>query len=416
MFFSKSKNNQEIISALSTIDKYVKNEINSIEKLDHNCKGDTKVVIDTILNLSQLIETKNTEDLTLFGEIMLSTEKLSDGYTTDRITSKTTNEKLNYIAKSINTMTDKLDQSLNEITNILQEYSNQHYIKDINEKLFKGGKLKELSIGINYLKKEITRNLRSTYDTSLILLKESKSLLENSTSLSNATSSQAVAIEETSAALEEITVTTTNNTKTAKTMSFQGEVVKTSINNGLELASKTVNAMNNINDSTNAVNKAINIIDQIAFQTNILSLNAAVEAATAGEAGKGFAVVAQEVRSLASRSAEAAKEIKYLVESATVKANEGKTIADEMINGYEELNKNISKTTKLIEEVVVASQEQEKSISAINSSITQIDTLTQQNAAVAYNVKETASKINDIATENVEQIDKAEFHGKKKIE
>ncbi|MCT7608932.1 methyl-accepting chemotaxis protein, partial [Aliarcobacter butzleri] len=91
-------------------------------------------------------------------------------------------------------------------------------------------------------------------------------------------------------------------------------------------------------------NDSISVIDQIAFQTNILSLNAAVEAATAGEAGKGFAVVAQEVRNLASRSAEAAKEIKAIVENATNKANQGKEIATNMIDGYKELNQNISQT------------------------------------------------------------------------
>src|SRR5690606_17581489 len=102
---------------------------------------------------------------------------------------------------------------------------------------------------------------------------------------------------------------------------------------GEKLANQTTTAMEEINTQVNLVNEAIGVIDNIAFQTNILSLNAAVEAATAGEAGKGFAVVAQEVRNLATRSAEAAKEIKEIVERATVKANEGKSIATNMIEG-----------------------------------------------------------------------------------
>ncbi|WP_309109252.1 methyl-accepting chemotaxis protein [Arcobacter sp. CECT 8989] len=410
-FLKKNKKN-EIIDALKTIDQYIQSEINSIEKIDHNCTGETREVIETILDLSHLIESKQTEDLTLFGEIMLSTEKLSDGYTTDRITIKTSNEKLNYIAKSINVMTEKLDQSLSEIANTLKEYGEQKYIKDIDETLFKGGKLQELAKGINYLKGEITNSLRLKYETSISLKDKSLDLLDNAMALSDATNSQVSAIEETSAAIEEITATTRGNTQTAKTMSTQGENVKTSITHGLKLATETVNAMNDINDSTNAVHEAINLIDQIAFQTNILSLNAAVEAATAGEAGKGFSVVAGEVRNLASRSADAAKEIKNLVESATSKANEGKTIADKMILGYQELDENISKTTRLIEEVVEASHEQEKSITLINDSVAEIDTLTQQNADVAQNVRETSSEIKDIANENVEHINKAEFIGK----
>jgi methyl-accepting chemotaxis protein len=106
---------------------------------------------------------------------------------------------------------------------------------------------------------------------------------------------------------------------------MQQKLVKT-------LANKTTQAMEEINVQVNSINDAISIIDQIAFQTNILSLNAAVEAATAGEAGKGFAVVAAEVRNLANRSAEAAKEIKTIVENATIKANNGKNIANTMID------------------------------------------------------------------------------------
>ncbi|RXJ93420.1 chemotaxis protein, partial [Arcobacter sp. CECT 8989] len=110
--------------------------------------------------------------------------------------------------------------------------------------------------------------------------------------------------------------------------------LNSSAKQGQNLAQKTTSAMEDITEQVTLINESISIIDQIAFQTNILSLNAAVEAATAGEAGKGFAVVAAEVRNLASRSAEAAKEIKDLVENATSKANEGKSISADMITGY----------------------------------------------------------------------------------
>ena len=127
--------------------------------------------------------------------------------------------------------------------------------------------------------------------------------------------------------------------------------VSISVTVGQELASKTAKSMDEINEQTQAIADAITVIDQIAFQTNILSLNAAVEAATAGEAGKGFAVVAQEVRNLAARSAEAAKEIESLVENATLKANDGKEISNKMIEGYEKLNSNIHSTLSLINDV-----------------------------------------------------------------
>jgi methyl-accepting chemotaxis protein len=150
------------------------------------------------------------------------------------------------------------------------------------------------------------------------------------------------------------------------------------------------------------INEAITVIDQIAFQTNILSLNAAVEAATAGEAGKGFAVVAQEVRNLASRSAEAAKEIKDLVEDANLKANEGKNISAEMIHGYQELNTHINETLHLIENVSSASKEQMTGIEQINDTVTMLDRVTQENANEANQVRAIANDVSSMAKDLVE--------------
>jgi methyl-accepting chemotaxis protein len=159
--------------------------------------------------------------------------------------------------------------------------------------------------------------------------------------------------------------------------------------------------MDEINTEVNSIYEAITVIDQIAFQTNILSLNAAVEAATAGEAGKGFAVVAQEVRNLASRSAEAANEIKALVESATSKANDGKIISAQMIEGYENLNKHITKTISLIDDVSNASKEQMQGIEQINNAVTMLDKVTQENANEANSVANIANDVRTMADELV---------------
>ncbi len=123
-------------------------------------------------------------------------------------------------------------------------------------------------------------------------------------------------------------------------------------------------------------------------------------------------MVAQEVRNLANRSAEAAKQIKNLVENATSKANEGKNIADKMIEGYELLNKNINETTKLIQNVVEASIEQERGISQINSTVSNIDVLTQRNADIAENVKLISLSLSKIADKNVENTKHIQFEGK----
>ena len=184
---------------------------------------------------------------------------------------------------------------------------------------------------------------------------------------------------------------------------------------GEKLANETNVSMDEINAQVTAINAAISVIDQIAFQTNILSLNAAVEAATAGEAGKGFAVVAQEVRNLASRSAEAAREIKDIVEKATIKANEGKEIASNMINGYKELNENISQTMNLISDIQNASKEQLLGIEQINDAVNSLDRQTQQNAMVASQSHDIAQSTDEIAKLIVQDANQKEFEGKNEV-
>jgi methyl-accepting chemotaxis protein len=144
-------------------------------------------------------------------------------------------------------------------------------------------------------------------------------------------------------------------------------------------------------------------------------LNAAVEAATAGEDGKGFAVVAQEVRNLAARSAEAAKEIKTIVENATSKANQGKEIASNMINGYKELNQNITNTINLISDIEMSSKEQLSGIEQINDAVTQLDQQTQQNAAIASQAHDVALVTDGIAKSVLKNAEEKEFKGKANV-
>ena len=189
-----------------------------------------------------------------------------------------------------------------------------------------------------------------------------------------------------------------------------------SANEGRELAMQTTTSMEEINTQVSAINDAISVIDQIAFQTNILSLNAAVEAATAGEAGKGFAVVAQEVRNLASRSADAAREIKALVVNANEKANEGKKIAENMIVGYSSLTTNIDKTSELISSVETASKEQLSGIEQINDAVNGLDNQTQANVGVANSAHSIASQTDDIAKLIVTNANDKEFNGKNNVQ
>ena len=237
-------------------------------------------------------------------------------------------------------------------------------------------------------------------------------MLINVDKLNNSSNDAAARLEETAAALEEVTSSIANSNNKISEMSNIAKDVTNAASLGQDLANKTALSMDEINTQVNLVNEAISVIDQIAFQTNILSLNAAVEAATAGEAGRGFAVVAGEVRNLASRSAQAAKEIKAIVETATKKANEGKQIASNMIDGYKDLNENIQQTIKLIQEIKITSNEQRSGIEQINKAINSLDMQTQQNAQVASQSYEVSVKIDRIAKLIVSNTDEKEFEDK----
>jgi methyl-accepting chemotaxis protein len=241
-------------------------------------------------------------------------------------------------------------------------------------------------------------------------LKENTKVLSNaSANLSKSSNKQAASLEETAAALEEITSNIKGNTEASSKMAMLAQNVTASAQNGLTLANQTAKSMDEINTQVSSINEAIEVIDQIAFQTNILSLNAAVEAATAGEAGKGFAVVAAEVRNLASRSAEAAKEIKDIVEQASSKAQAGKQISTKMIEGYDELNSNIKNTIEMIENVANASKEQERGIIQINDAVNALDKSTQENATVADRISNMSEQIAQMSNSLVTAASRASF-------
>ena len=233
--------------------------------------------------------------------------------------------------------------------------------------------------------------------------------------LNESATNQAASLEEIAASVTEISENIQHTSQKAQDMFSLSSNTKESSTEGKELAIKTVASMEEINDKVQTINESIAVIDQISFQTNILSLNAAVEAATAGEAGKGFAVVAQEVRNLASRSADAAKEIKELVESATIQAKNGKDISSVMIKGFEELETKIDETNLLITDVADAAKEQTLGMNQISDTINNLDQFTQGNASVADKTNAISMDTNKIALGVVENVNKNQFNGKKEI-
>ena len=319
---------------------------------------------------------------------------------------------INEILQTVSVAQSK-DQFIQKMLLTLNSYTKGDYRPSIDMEGMQEDII-QLAQGINALGASLSELSSVNYKNGLHLQRGSQVLSKNVSILNSATNSQAAALEETAAALEEITASMTqSNQNTIKMSSYANDLI-VSAKEGEQLANKTTISMDAINEETKSIEEAITVIDQIAFQTNILSLNAAVEAATAGEAGKGFAVVAQEVRNLANRSAEAAKEIKILVESASTKANEGKEVSGEMIEGYSQLNERINLTIEILEDVASASKEQESGIIQINDAISDLDKNTQENADIARQTDEISKESSQIAQKIVQDADK-EFHGKEDI-
>ncbi len=384
---------------------YLNREQSSVKTLDDSAKDEfgemSKIVNTNILKTQKGIE----EDRAIIDETISVLGEFEQGAMQKRITLNVSNESLMQLKSVLNNMGDILESNINNILKVLEEYASYNYTNSVNATGLKEHLLR-LANSVNYLGSSTTNMLIENKSSGLTLQNSSQILLENVDKLNLSSNEAAASLEETAAALEEITSNIRNNTESISQMSKLSSGVTDSVNHGQELANQTTIAMDEINVQVNLVNEAISVIDQIAFQTNILSLNAAVEAATAGEAGKGFAVVAQEVRNLASRSAEAAKEIKNIVEQATIKANEGKNIASTMIEGYKELNSNISKTMNLISDIQNASKEQLLGIEQINDAVNQLDQQTQQNAMVATQSHDIALSTDEIAKLIVEDADK----------
>jgi methyl-accepting chemotaxis protein len=381
---------------LFDLNKSFSNVLNELEQLKNDC--------EIKLNISN-------QDNEIRDEIIDVLEKLKIGFLGYKIQGTPSDPKVAQVTKLINESMDKFNQDIDYSLEILTEYGNANFAYEVKTNKL-SGKTGSLLLGIRAVGSSVSEFIALINITANALNKNVETLTIASNNLSVSSNQQAASLEETAAALEEITSTIINNTENTNKMAVFAKEVNIASNEGRKLADETASSMEEINIQVNEINNAIVLIDQIAFQTNILSLNAAVEAATAGEAGRGFAVVAGEVRNLAARSADVAKEIKNLVINATSKANHGKEIASQMIEGYSKLNNNINSTIDLINDITDASKEQQAGIEQINDAVTQLDQATQQNAQAASNINNMAKEIQSLSSKLLETANHAKFDPK----
>ncbi|NQE49090.1 methyl-accepting chemotaxis protein [Herbaspirillum rubrisubalbicans] len=222
--------------------------------------------------------------------------------------------------------------------------------------------------------------------------------------LSSRTEEQAGALEETASAMEELTSTVKQNADNARQANTLAETASQVAIQGGSVVSEVVQTMSQINDASRKIVDIISVIDGIAFQTNILALNAAVEAARAGEQGRGFAVVASEVRTLAQRSAAAAKEIKGLIDTSVERVDNGSRLVEQAGHTMEEVVASVKRVTDVVAEITAASGEQSDGIEQINQAIVQMDEVTQQNAALVEEAAAAAQSLQEQSGRLVETV------------
>jgi len=232
----------------------------------------------------------------------------------------------------------------------------------------------------------------------------SAEIAQGNNDLSARTESQASALEETAASMEELSATVKQNADSARQANQLAMNASTVAIQGGTVVAQVVDTMKGINDASRKISDIISVIDGIAFQTNILALNAAVEAARAGEQGRGFAVVASEVRSLAGRSAEAAKEIKSLINASVERVEQGTALVDQAGSTMTEVVGAIKRVTDLMGEISAASSEQSAGVSQVGEAVTQMDQVTQQNAALVEEMAAAASSLKSQAQELVQVV------------
>jgi len=409
-----SKPLEQFQSGLLDFFAYLNKTKPSVNKIQIKSNDEIGQMATTVNKNIEDIQEHINEDNCLIENVKEVVNEVSQGLLEKRIQTSCNTQSLNELKELINHMLNNLEnfvgRDINTLSSVLESYASRDFRKELESTT--SGKI---GSEISNMNKMITQMLIDNQNDGINLKNSSTQLSSNVNILNENATNQAASLEEVAASITQISENINHTSQKAQEMFTLSSNTKKSSDEGKDLANKTVSSMEEINNKVQTINESIAVIDQIAFQTNILSLNAAVEAATAGEAGKGFAVVAAEVRNLASRSAEAAREIKELVESATVQAKQGKEISSAMIAGFEELEEKVNETNSLINDVADAAKEQTLGMIQITDTINHLDKFTQENAAVADKTNLISNNTNEIALGVVENVSKNEFNGKKEI-
>lgn len=300
----------------------------------------------------------------------------------------------NVIKNNLNTCIDAVNRLVGDAAMLADAAAEGRVTVRANVDLHQGD-FRKIVEGVNATLETIVKPIMVVKQSAETINTATKEIAQGNTDLSQRTEEQASSLEETASSMEELASTVKQNAENAKQASQLAISASGIAIQGGEVVAQVVSTMTAINESAHKIEDIISVIDGIAFQTNILALNAAVEAARAGEQGRGFAVVAGEVRTLAQRSASAAKEIKDLINDSVDKTTAGTALVENAGNTMGEVVSSVKRVSDIIAEIAAASVEQSTGIDQVNSAITQMDEVTQQNAALVEQAAAAAESLMD---------------------
>jgi len=301
------------------------------------------------------------------------------------------------IIQGVNNTLDSVIRPVNEAAAVLQRVAEKDLCARVSGN-YKGDFAK-IALALNSAVKNLDETINQVATMTSQVTNASSLISTGSYSLSQGASTQASSLEEVSSALQEMAATTKQNASNAIAAQGLSDSARKSAERGVDSMKRMEEAIGRIKLSSDKTAKIVKTIDEIAFQTNLLALNAAVEAARAGDAGKGFAVVAEEVRSLAMRSADAAKNTANLIEESVKNAESGVTINSEVMKNLVEINEQVNRVSEVMAEIAAASEQQSHGVDQVNTAVEQVNQVTQQTAS---NAEESTSAAEELAAQALE--------------
>jgi len=358
-------------------------------------KGDLQVAVQSISGEDELgnaMVTMKENIAAMITDVQMLAHQAVEGNLAARADAAKHNGEFARIVQGVNDTLDAVMRPIDEATVVLEQVASG----DLTARV--GGEYKRdhaaIKDALNKATEDLDSSLHRVAMAATSVAEASGQINSSSQSTARGANEQASSLQEISSSLQELSSMTQQNVGTAKEARNLTESARTAAHRGAEFMNRLSEAISLIKASSDDTAKIVKTIDEIAFQTNLLALNAAVEAARAGETGKGFAVVAEEVRNLAMRSAEAAKNTASLIEGAAKNANNGVILNKDVLASLQGINEQIEKVGEMMAEIAAASEQQDHGIQQINTALEQLNQVTQQNAA---NSEETASAAEELS-------------------